>query len=73
MTIARVIAKAWRDEDYKTKLLSDPHAALTEQASACSSSFRARRQKVFSPAAVCFQRLFVLFSMLHLSNRLFRP
>ena len=27
---AKIIAKAWRDPDYKAKLLTDPHAALAE-------------------------------------------
>ncbi len=31
MTIAKAIARAWRDAEYKAKLLSDPHAALAEQ------------------------------------------
>ena len=30
MTIAKAIARAWTDADYKAKLLSDPHAALAE-------------------------------------------
>jgi len=30
MTIAKAIARAWADSDYKAKLLSDPHAALSE-------------------------------------------
>ncbi len=30
MSIAKVIARAWRDSAYKAKLLSDPHAALAE-------------------------------------------
>ncbi len=30
MSIAKVIARAWRDPAYKAKLLSDPHAALAE-------------------------------------------
>lgn len=30
MTIAKAIARAWSDAGYKAKLLSDPHAALTE-------------------------------------------
>jgi len=30
MTIAKAIARAWADADYKAKLLSDPHAALAE-------------------------------------------
>ncbi len=31
MTIAKAVARAWRDEAYKAKLLSDPHAALKEE------------------------------------------
>jgi len=31
MTIAKAIARAWTDTDYKAKLLDDPHAALAEQ------------------------------------------
>ena len=27
----RVVAKAWADEDYKARLLSDPAAVLTEE------------------------------------------
>ena len=30
MTIAKAIARAWSDEAYKAKLLSDPHTALDE-------------------------------------------
>ncbi|MEM1360808.1 MAG: NHLP leader peptide family RiPP precursor [Pseudomonadota bacterium] len=30
MSIAKVIAHAWSDPDFKAKLLSDPEAALTE-------------------------------------------
>ncbi len=30
MTIAKAIARAWTDAAYKTKLASDPHAALAE-------------------------------------------
>ena len=30
MTMAKAIARAWTDADYKAKLLSDPHAALAE-------------------------------------------
>ena len=30
MTIAKAIARAWTDAAYKTKLVSDPHAALSE-------------------------------------------
>ena len=30
MTIKKAIARAWTDTEYKTKLLSDPHAALAE-------------------------------------------
>ena len=30
MTIAKAIARAWTDDAYKAKLLSDPHAALKE-------------------------------------------
>ncbi len=30
MTVSKAIARAWTDPDYKTKLLSDPHAALAE-------------------------------------------
>ena len=30
MTIAKAIARAWSDAAYKTKLLSDPHAALAD-------------------------------------------
>jgi hypothetical protein len=30
MAIAKAIAHAWTDADYKAKLLSDPHAALAE-------------------------------------------
>ncbi len=28
--IAKAIARAWRDPEYKAKLLGDPHAALAE-------------------------------------------
>ena len=30
MTITKAIARAWVDPDYKARLLTDPHAALTE-------------------------------------------
>ena len=30
MTIARAIARAWTNADFKAKLLTDPHAALAE-------------------------------------------
>jgi len=30
MTIAKAIARAWTDADYRAKLLSDTHAALAE-------------------------------------------
>jgi len=30
MTIAKAIARAWTDADYKAKLLNNPHAALAE-------------------------------------------
>lgn len=30
MTIAKAIARAWTDERYKARLLSDPHAVLAE-------------------------------------------
>jgi hypothetical protein len=30
MTIAKAIARAWIDPDYKAKLLSDPYAALAD-------------------------------------------
>ena len=30
MSIEKAIARAWTDEDYKAKLLSDPHAALAD-------------------------------------------
>ena len=30
MTIAKAIARAWTDADYKAKLLNDPHAALAD-------------------------------------------
>ncbi len=30
MTIAKSIARAWSDADYKAKMLSDPHTALAE-------------------------------------------
>ena len=30
MTVAKAIARAWTDAAYKTKLVSDPHAALAE-------------------------------------------
>ncbi len=30
MTIAKAIARAWSDPDYKTMLLNDPHTALAE-------------------------------------------
>ncbi len=30
MTVAKAIARAWADAAYKTKLVSDPHAALSE-------------------------------------------
>lgn len=30
MSIANAISHAWTDADYKSKLLSDPHAALAE-------------------------------------------
>ena len=30
MTIAKAIARAWTDPDYKAKLLNDPHAALAD-------------------------------------------
>lgn len=30
MTIGKAIARAWKDSAYRSKLLSDPHAALTE-------------------------------------------
>ena len=30
MTVANAIARAWTDAAYKTKLVSDPHAALAE-------------------------------------------
>ncbi len=30
MTMAKAIARAWTDADYKAKLLSNPHAALAE-------------------------------------------
>jgi len=30
MTIAKAMARAWTDSDYKAKLLNDPHAALAE-------------------------------------------
>ena len=31
MTIAKAIARAWSDETFKDKLVSDPRAALAEQ------------------------------------------
>ncbi len=31
MTIAKAVARAWADAEYKAKLLSNPHAALAEQ------------------------------------------
>ena len=30
MTIAKAIARAWQDVEYKAKLLRDPHAALAD-------------------------------------------
>ena len=30
MTIRKAFARTWTDADYKTKLLSDPHAALAD-------------------------------------------
>ena len=30
MTVAKTIARAWTDETFKNKLVSDPHAALAE-------------------------------------------
>lgn len=30
MTVAKAIVRAWTDEDFKAKLLSDPNAALVE-------------------------------------------
>lgn len=30
MTIAKAIARAWQDAEYKAKLLKDPHGALAE-------------------------------------------
>lgn len=30
MTIAKAIARAWSDVDYKSRLLNEPHAALAE-------------------------------------------
>ena len=30
MSVAKAIARAWTDAEYKAKLMSDPHAALTE-------------------------------------------
>lgn len=30
MSIAKAIAHAWKDEDYKSKLLENPHAALAD-------------------------------------------
>ena len=30
MTVAKAIARAWTDPDYKAKLLNDPHAALAD-------------------------------------------
>lgn len=30
MTVAKAIAHAWSDAEYKARLLSDPHAALAE-------------------------------------------
>jgi len=30
MTITKAIARAWTDPDYRARLMTDPHAALTE-------------------------------------------
>ncbi len=42
MTIAKAIARAWRDPDYKAKLLSDPHAALADVGIAVSDGAKVK-------------------------------